>query len=241
MSEEPYIVGFVFARGGSKGIPNKNIRLLAGKPLIAYAIEAALQSRFIQRVVVSTDNQEIADTARRFGAEVPFIRPSELAGDNVPEILAWRHALQALSKMDNGRTVDVFVSIPPTSPLRSVEDIDRCISTFLDSAADVVITVKNASRHPSFNMVVLDERGFAGLVLPLDKNIIRRQDAAPVYDMTTVAYVVRPEFIMGMTSIFDGKVKAVIIPDDRALDIDTELDLQFAEFLKQNKTDEKTG
>jgi N-acylneuraminate cytidylyltransferase len=237
LSKKPYIVGFIFARGGSKGIPNKNIRFLAGKPLIAYSIEAALQSTFIDRVVVSTDNETIAEVARSFGAEIPFIRPGELARDNSPEILAWRHALQTISECEKSNKVDVFVSIPPTSPLRSVEDIDNCIRTFLESNADAVITVKNASRHPSFNMVVLDKQGYAGLVLPLDEAVIRRQNATRVYDMTTVAYVARPDFVMEMKSIFDGKVKAIIVPEERALDIDTEMDFQFAEFLMQKRTD----
>ena len=227
-----YIVGFIFARGGSKRVPGKNIRLLAGKPLIAYAIEAAFQSQFINRVVVSTDDEKIAQVAQDFGAEVPFVRPKELAQNNSPEWLAWQHAIQTLKEQDNnGRELNVFVSIPPTAPLRAVEDVNNAIQTFLASDADIVITVKKASRHPSFNMVTLDEHNCAKLVLPLDKQIIRRQDAPLVYDMTTVAYVASPKFIMESKAVFEGRVKAVIIPEERALDIDTELDFKFAEFL----------
>lgn len=226
-----YIVGFIFARGGSKGVPGKNIRLLAGKPLIAYAIETAHQSRFINRVVVSTDDLKIAQVAQDFGAEVPFIRPKELAEDNSPEWLAWGHAIRTLEEIDKGKKIDIFVSIPPTSPLRAVEDLDNSIRTFLESNADIVITVKKASRHPSFNMVNLDRQNCAKIVLPLDKQITRRQDAPEVYDMATVAYVASPKFIMEAKAIFEGKVKAVLIPEERALDIDTELDLKFAEIL----------
>ena len=228
---KPYVVGFIFARGGSKGVPGKNIRPLAGKPLIAYAIETAFQSRFINRVVVSTDNEKIAQVARDFGAEVPFVRPKELAQDNSPEWLAWQHAIRTLKEQDNGRELDVFVSIPPTSPLRAVEDVDNAIQTFLESNVDIVITAKKARRHPSFNMIILDEQNCARLVLPLDKQIIRRQDAPPVYDITTVAYVASPKFIMESKAVFEGKVKTVLIPEERALDIDTELDFQFADFL----------
>lgn len=236
-----YIVGFIFARGGSQGVPGKNIRLLAGKPLIAYAIETAFQSQFINRVVVSTDDEKIAQVAQNFGAEVPFVRPKELAQNNSPEWLAWQHAIRTLKEQDKGRELDVFVSIPPTAPLRAVEDVDNAIQTFLESDADIVITVKKASRHPSFNMITLDKQNCAKLVLPLDKQIIRRQDAPPVYDMTTVAYVANPNFIMKSKSVFDGKVKAVIIPEERAVDIDTKLDFKFAEFLMTNrmKPDEK--
>ena len=236
-----YIVGFIFARGGSQGVPGKNIRLLAGKPLIAYAIETAFQSEFINRVVVSTDDEKIARIAQDFGAEVPFVRPKELAQNNSPEWLAWQHAIRTLKKQDKDRELDVFVSIPPTAPLRATEDIDNAIRTFLASDADIVITVKKGARHPSFNMVTLDEQNCAKLVLPLDKQIIRRQDAPPAYDITTVAYVASPKFIMESKAVFEGRVKAMIIPEERALDIDTELDFKFVEFLMTNgmKTDEK--
>ena len=234
-----YIVGFIFARGGSKGVPGKNIRHLAGKPLIAYAIETAFQSQFIDRVVVSTDDEKIARVAQDFGAEVPFLRPKELAQNNSPEWLAWQHAIRTLEEQDKGRELDVFVSIPPTAPLRAVEDVDNSIKTFLESDADIVITAKKASRHPSFNMITLDEQNCAKLVLPLDKQIIRRQDAPAVYDMTTVAYVASPKFIIESKAIFEGKVKAVLIPEERALDIDTELDFKFAEYLMTNRIKRK--
>ncbi len=234
-----YIVGFIFARGGSKGVPGKNIRLLAGKPLIAYAIEIAFQSQFIDRVVVSTDDEKIAQIAQDSGAEVPFMRPKELAQDNSPEWLSWQHAIQTLKEQDKNRELDVLVSIPPTSPLRAVEDVDNAIQTFLESDADIVITAKKAGRHPSFNMIILDELNCAKLVLPLNKQITRRQDVPPVYDMTTVVYVASPKFIMESKAVFEGRVKAVMIPDERALDIDTELDFQFAEFLMTDRMKRK--
>jgi len=234
-----YVVGFIFARGGSQGVPGKNIRLLAGKPLVAYAIETAFQSQFIDRVVVSTDDEKIAQVAQDFGAEVPFVRPKELAQNNSPEWLAWQHAIRTLKEQDNSLALDVFVSIPPTAPLRATEDVDNAIQTFLESDADIVITAKKAGRHPSFNMITLDELNCAKLVMPLDTQIIRRQDAPPVYDMTTVVYVASPKFIMESKAFFEGRVKAVIIPEERALDIDTELDFKFAEFLIANRMQRK--
>ena len=219
------------ARGGSKGLPGKNVRLLAGRPLIAYAIETALASKLIDRVIVSTDDPEIARIARAYGAEVPFMRPQELALDDSPEWLVWRHAIQTLGAYENGLVMDVFVCIPPTSPLRAVEDVDACINALLGSDADIVITIKKAGRNPYFNMVLLDEKNVARLVMPSEQIIYGRQGAPPVFDMTTVAYVARPQFILNAKSIFEGKVKAVLIPEERALDIDTELDFKFAEFL----------
>ena len=228
---KPNVVGFVFARGGSMRIPKKNIRFLAGKPLIAYAIEIALQSRFINRVVVSTDDDEIARVAKEFGAEVPFLRPKELAQNDSPEWLAWKHAIRTLNTQEHGNGLDIFVSIPPTAPLRTVEDVDKCIETYLTNDVDAIITVKNAAHHPSFNMVMIDENNYTRLVLPPDKPIIRSQDAPPVYDMLTVAYVAKPEFILEADSLFDGRVKSVLVPEERALDIDTETDFKLAEYM----------
>ena len=232
----PYVAGFIFARGGSKGVPRKNIRLLAGKPLIAYAIQTAKESRFINRVIVSTDDDEIARIAIQSGAEVPFMRPAELSGDTAPEWFAWQHAITEIQKTNN-QPLDVFVSIPTTSPLRSASDVDTCISKLLHSDADIVITVKKAERSPYFNMVNLDDSGYAHIVISNGDRMTRRQDAPPVYDMTTVAYAARPDFIMDAHSIFEGKVMVVEVPPERALDIDTELDFKIAEYLMKEKQD----
>lgn len=228
---KPYIVGFIFARGGSTGVVRKNIRLVGGKPLIAYAIETALSSKLIDRVVVSTDDTEIADIARQYGAEVPFMRPKELARDDSPERQAWQHALLTLEETGRGPKVDIFVCIPTTSPFRTVGDVDACIRVLLESDADIVITVKPAERSPYYNMVVLDDEGYAQLVIPPDRSIHQRQDVPPVYDMTTVAYVARPAYVLATDYIFDGKVKAVVVAPEAGMDIDTEMDLQFAEYL----------
>lgn len=228
---KPCVVAAIFARGGSKGVPRKNIRLLAGKPLIAYSIETALASSLIDRVIVSTDDDEIADIARLHGAEVPFMRPQELARDDSPEWLAWQHAIRTLRMQDHKPDLDIFVSVPPTSPLRAVEDVDSCIRALMESDADLVITVRPAERNPYYNMVVLDEAGYAGLVIRPNQTVHRRQAAPHVYDITTVAYAARPEFVLSSGSLFDGRIRAVVVPTERALDIDTELDLEFAEFL----------
>jgi N-acylneuraminate cytidylyltransferase len=228
---KPFVVGAIFARGGSKGLPRKNVRLLHGKPLIAYAIETALASQLIKRVFVSTDDPEIAAIAKDYGAEVPFMRPPELAQDDSPEWLAWRHAIQMLGEVPNMPRMDVMVSIPATSPLRTVADVDLCIKELLASDADLVISVKPSDRNPYFNMVTLDNAGFASLVFSADHKIDRRQDAPPVFEIIPIAYALHPEFIFNANSMFEGKVKAVVVPAERAVDIDTELDFKFAEFL----------
>ncbi|MFT4802836.1 MAG: CMP-N-acetylneuraminic acid synthetase [Psychroserpens sp.] len=222
-------VGFIFARGGSKGLPGKNIRPLAGKPLIAWSIEHARAVKRIERVIVSTDSQEIADVAREFGAEVPFIRPEELAQDNSSEWLAWRHALNYLKETE-GAIPQVMVSIPTTAPLRSPIDINKCLDEYEKGKVDVIVTVTEAHRSPYFNMVKRNTDGTIGLVIKPLSAVTRRQDAPVVYDMATVAYVINPQFVLNQQSIFEGRVGMIEIPRERAIDIDTLMDFKMAEF-----------
>ncbi len=230
-------VAFVFARGGSKGVPGKNIRPLAGKPLIAHAIATGLATPGIDRVVVSTDDEAIAAAARAAGAEVPFMRPVELARDSSPEWLAWRHAIEELNRLDPGRPVGTFVSLPATSPLRAVEDVTNCLDVFRRGDSDVVITVRPAARSPYFNMIRADDAGYAEIAVRPPAAIARRQDAPKLYDITTVAYVARPDFIVRANGIFEGRVRFTEVPEDRSLDIDTEYDFELAEFLIGRRKD----
>jgi CMP-N-acetylneuraminic acid synthetase len=230
---QPDIVAFIFARGGSKGVPRKNLRPCAGKPLLAHAIAAARQAEGVRRVVVSTEDPEIAQAARAWGAETPFMRPADLARDDAPEWLAWRHAIRTMEQLD-GRRPDVFLSVPPTAPLRKPEDIDECLRALQTHDADIAIIVTPARRHPSFNMVTVDS-GLARLVMPPAEAVVRRQQASPVYDVTTVAYAARPEFILRANGLFEGKVAVAVVPEERAIDIDTELDLEIADFLLRRR------
>jgi N-acylneuraminate cytidylyltransferase len=223
-------VAFIFARSGSKGLPGKNIRPLNGKPLIVWSIEHALAVKRIDRVIVSTDSHEIAELARQHGAEVPFMRPQELAGDNSPEWLAWQHALNYLRE-SMGVLPEVMVSVPTTAPLRLPIDIENCLDEYEKGDVDIIITVTHAHRSPYFNMVKTNADGSVGLVNPPQATITRRQDAPAVYDMATVCYVAKPEFVMAHNSTFEGRVKAVHIPAERAIDIDSLLDFQIAESL----------
>jgi len=230
MSKQSEAVAFIFARGGSKGLPGKNIKMFAGKPLIAWAIEHAHAAQGIRRVIVSTDSEEIAVVAEQYGAEIPFMRPSHLAKDDSPEWLSWRHALEFI-RDDEGAFPDAMVSVPVTAPLRQSVDIDRCLELFSKGDTDVVITVTDPHRNPYFNMVTMQSNGAIGLVIPPISGISRRQDAPEVFDMTTVAYVANPEFVMTNESAFAGRLKAVHIPIERSIDIDTLLDFEIAEFL----------
>jgi len=230
MSSQSGAVAFIFARGGSKGLPGKNIRMFAGKPLITWAIEHAHAAQGIRRVIVSTDSEEIAAIAVQYGAEVPFMRPSHLAKDDSPEWLSWRHALEFIRK-DEGSFPDAMVSVPVTAPLRQPGDIERCLELFSKGDADVVITATDAHRNPYFNMVTMQSNGSVGLIIPPTRGISRRQDAPEVFDMTTVAYVADPKFVMTHESAFAGRVKALHVPIERSIDIDSLLDFEMAEFL----------
>ena len=166
-----------------------------------------------------------------YGAKI-IKRPEELAQDDSPEYLSWKHAIKYVHKY-NG-SFDKFISLPPTSPLRSLEDTQNCISA-LSKDVDVVITITQSNRSPWFNMVKKNNDDYLSILLKSDY-IYRRQDSPKTYDITTVAYVSTPEFILNSSSIWEGKVKGIIIPKERALDIDDKFDFLVANsFIKERK------
>ena len=224
------VVALICARGGSKGLPGKNLRRLVGRPLVVRAVDQAQAIDRISRIIVSTDSEEIASSSLEAGAEVPFQRPENLAEDDTPEWLVWRHALRYLKQAD-GVYPDALIVIPVTAPMRTVQDLERCLDAFEAGRADVVITVTDAQRSPYFNMVAVQPDGTVDLVISNEGSFVRRQDVPEVFDVTTVAYVVDPEFVMTSNGIFEGQVRSVHIPRDRALDIDTYLDFKIAECL----------
>lgn len=219
---------FIFARGGSKGLPQKNTRLLAGKPLVCHAINIAQQINIIDQVFVSTEDESIAELAMAEGATV-ILRPSELATDTCAEWLAWRHAIAYVIK-EYGPFA-LFISLPPTSPLRNTKDIFNAIDKFKHGAADVCISVTKSQRNPYFNMVKTNQAGYSELVNQAEQNIYRRQDASIVFDITTVVYVSTPHYILNHDHLFAGRVVSIEIPKARAIDIDDIYDFKFAELL----------
>lgn len=217
---------FVFARGGSKGLPGKNIKPLAGKPLLAWSIETAKVIAEIDKVFVSTDCEDIAKVATEFGAEV-INRPAELAADESAEWHAWRHAISWVSEKYGD--FERFISLPATSPLRSEQDVKESLAA-LTHKTDIVITCAQASRNPHFNMIKKDATGACRLYIE-GTDVTRRQDAPECFDITTVAYVSTPEFIQNNFGAFSGRVKAVEIPKQRAVDIDDIYDFYLAEAI----------
>ncbi len=215
---------FIFARGGSKGLPGKNIKDLGGIPLLAHGIRLAQAMDRVERVFVSTDDAQIAAVAAQFGAEV-IDRPAVLATDTASEWKAWQHAIEYVRALD--LNFDVFLSLPATSPLRNAEDVANCLDA-LQANTDVVITGTPSARSPYFNMVSTDVAGLAHVVIGTAE-FKRRQDVPPVYDITTVAYVARPDFIMTHERLFEGRVRLVVVPKERAVDIDDEFDFKVAQ------------
>jgi len=227
-----YVV-LICARGGSKGLPGKNIKPLNGVPLIGWSINIAKQINRASRIIVSTDSEEISKVALEYGAEVPFIRPKELAQDSTPEWLVWRHAIDYIEN-NFSEIFDAILVLPTTAPLRSREDINACIDLFEGKTVDSVITVSEARRNPYFNMTVNNNDEYASLAISPESTITRRQDVPEVFDMTTVAYVVSTNFVKNNDGIFEGKVKSVTIPRERAIDIDDLMDFKIAEIMLNN-------
>lgn len=225
------IVALICARGNSKGIKNKNLLKFKKTTLIGNSINQAYKSKFINRVIVSTDSLKIAKEAIKNKAEVPFIRPNSLATNNSPEISTWRHAVKFLNA---NKKIDYIVSVPTTAPLRKVIDINKCIIKAIKKKLDIVFTVTNSSKNPYFNMVEFKKKKIS-LVCDLKKNFYHRQKAPKCYDLTTVCYVFKPEYIMKNKNLFDGKVGVVEIPKERALDIDEKIDYKIVKFLSGNK------
>jgi CMP-N-acetylneuraminic acid synthetase len=230
------IASLICARGGSKKLPGKNIRLLDGKPLIAHAINVIKRTKLIDRIIVSTDSDEIASVARHYGAEVPFIRPQELSRDNSPEWHVWQHAIEHLKKTDEYEP-DILIVVPTTAPLRIPKDLKNCIDKYKDNNYDLVVTVTDSHRNPYFNMVKENKDKTVELVLPNKNSINRRQDAPVIYDMTTVAYVMSPKYLKKSNGLFEGRVGYVHVPTERAIDIDSAFDFKMAEYIISLKDD----
>lgn len=225
----------ICARGGSKGVPHKNIRILLDKPLIAYTIEQAKQCRYIDRIAVSTDSAEIAGIARQYGAEIPYLRPGHLATDNAPKLPVLQHIVRHYIDC-LGFMPDYVIDLDPTSPLRTVEDIEKCINVIRnDREYDSVITGYRSNKNPYFNMVEINKDGFAYLSKSLEGNITRRQDAPAVYAMNASVYAWKTSVLLEQQAIISGRLKFVEMPEERSVDIDSETDFKLVELLMKER------
>lgn len=224
------MIAIIPARGGSKGLPGKNVRPLNGKPLIAYAIEAALKAKHIDRVIISTDDEVIARVAVDYGAELPFMRPAELASDTAMAIDNYIYTIGRLEK-ESGKSIDAFVVLQPTSPLRIAEDIDGAVELFEQKKADSVISYCQEA-HPVTWHKYLDEDGrFENI---FDANIKNRQENRASYYPNGAVYVFRTSMIRER-KYYTEKSYAYVMPRSRSVDIDFIDDFEYAEFLLKRK------
>lgn len=226
------MICLICARSGSKGIKNKNIAKIKNKNLLQITIELAKKVKEIDKIILSTDSLKIANLGRKYGANVPFIRPKHLSKDNSSEWSVWKHAVKFCQKNYNFQNV---IILPVVSPLRKLIDIDKSIKLFKKNNKKAVITVSESSRNPYFNMVTLDKNKNAKLVISKKKTVFRRQDAPKVYDISTISYILSKDLINKRKSLFDCQLVAEIIPKSRSLDIDDKFDLEIARILYGRK------
>lgn len=219
-------IASICARGGSVGVPGKNIRTLHGKPLIAHTIDQALSVKEIDAVYVSTDSLEIAEVARQYGALVPYLRPAEMATSNAAKVPVIQHLCDWVSLNIGG--FDRIVDLDPTSPLRSVADIEACLS-LLDADTDTVITGFESEKNPYFNMVEQKADGNIGLVCRPTGVVVARQQAPHVYSMNASIYVWHRHSLS--KGLWGGRLKLYVMPRERSIDIDSPLDFAIVEML----------
>ena len=229
------IICVIGARGGSKGVPGKNIRPLLGKPLIAWTIEQAKKCKLIDHVVVSTDDKEIAKISKEYNAEVPFIRPKELATDASGKWEVWQHALKACEEFYN-KKFDIYLDLDCTSPVRDVEDIYKAIDQYNSSDVDAIFSVCEARKNPYFNMVEYNEDNKLKIVKSLNSKIIRRQDAPKVFEHVASIYVLNPDYLKNSDGLLNGKVEGYDIGIKKSFDLDSEFDFELIEYIMKKKS-----
>ena len=220
----------ICARGGSKGVVNKNIRDLQGRPLIAWSIEQARQTGLFDLIAVSSDSEVILTAAREAGADLMITRPDELATDQAGKIAAIRHCVDAAEEYAC-RRFDVLVDLDATSPLRNTADIAAAVALLQDRNASNVITAMTARRSPYFNMVEVGQDGRVGLAKPLPGAVVRRQDAPQCFDMNASIYVWRHDALFEDPPIFKTDTALYIMPEERSIDIDSEFDFRVVEMV----------
>ena len=227
------ITCLICARGGSKGLKNKNIKKFHGKPLIVWTFKIAKSINKFSNIILSTDSLKIANIAKKNGLQVPFLRPKNLAKDNSKELDVWKHALKYLKKIN--QFPDILVVLPVTSPLRKTSHINKAIKKFLKDRSDALISVKEPENNPYFNMVKLKKNKHAQIINNKIK-YNRRQDAPKVYSISTICFILKPNFVLNTSDIFKGKVTTVLFDKKYSIDIDDNYDFEIAKTLfKKNK------
>ena len=224
----------ICAREGSKGVPNKNVKEILGKPLIAYSIEQALETNLFDKIVVSTDSEVVKKIAKKFGAKCWFSRPAELCKDDFAKIPAIQHALWKSEKKFNCK-FDQIIDLDVTSPLRNVQDIRKAYNIFLKDGLDNLITGTRSRRNPYFNMIEI-KNDKVELSKKLKNAPASRQQSPQVYDMNASIYIWSRDFLIKEDSLFSGKLGFYEMPEDRSIDIDTQLDFEIVQMIMEKNT-----
>lgn len=224
----------ICARGGSKGVKNKNIKEINGLPLIAYTINQAKECGLFSHIVISTDSDEIATISQKYGAEVFFKRSANLASDTAGKLEAIKDAL-IKSQEYYGREFEYIIDLDATSPLRDPSDIINAFNQFINDNNDNLITAAPSRRSPYFNLIERQNDGSINLSKPLPNNILRRQDAPPAYDMNGSIYIWKSQVLLNSNSLFLAKTGLYIMPEERSIDIDNELDFEIVEYILRKK------
>lgn len=224
----------ICARGGSKGVKNKNIKQINGKPLIAYTIEQALASKLFEHVVISTDSDEIAKISQQYGAEVFFKRSADMASDTAGKLDVIRDAFKK-SEEHYSEIFDYLIDLDATSPLRNHEDIMAAYEQFIDHGNSNLITAMPSRRSPYFNLIEVDENDKVHLSKTVENNILRRQDTPKSFDMNASIYIWKRDAILNENSLFLEETGLYVMPEERSIDIDGELDYKIVELLMREK------
>jgi CMP-N,N'-diacetyllegionaminic acid synthase len=225
----------ICARGGSKGVPNKNIRPMGGKPLIVHSLLQAQSSGLFDVVAVSSDSKEILNISKKAGADHCVVRPQDLALDSAPKLPAIQHCVNEVERI-SGENFDVIVDLDVTSPLRLTKDIEGAVRLLEEKNVSNVITGCPARRSPYFNLVERDEDNYIRLSKPPEQIITRRQDAPECFDMNASIYVWKRECLVGMESIFNADTLLFVMPEERSIDVDHEWEFEYVEFLFNKRT-----
>lgn len=222
------ILAIIPARGGSKGVPRKNIKELDGKPLITYTIEASKKSKYIDRIVVSTEDKEIAEVSKKYGAEVPYLRPLQLAQDNSPTIDCVIHMVNWLKEKEN-YLPDYVCLLQCTSPLRSYEDIDGTIQKAITLNVDGAVSVCEAEVNPYWTNIFDGDK--LKYFIEEGKEITRRQDLPKVYSVNGSVYVIKANVLLDKKTFETENITGYVMSNESSIDIDNEIDFKFAELL----------
>lgn len=239
LRDNDQVLAIIPARGRSKGVPRKNLRFLSGQPLIAYTIGAALASRYISHLVVSTEDAEIAEFSRSLGADVPFIRPLELASDHSSQMEVVLHALETVEGA-RWMTYEVVLLLQPTTPLRTTADIDNALEKLIVTNADSVVSFHQVEQgHPYYMYTMDDDRPKPLLEVP--GHITRRQEFPTVFIRNGAIYATRRNVLVQQRTFYGQDIRAYVMPIERSINIDTEFDFVMAEFLLQYQLVSKEG